>query len=191
MHTKFGKVWNPVFEICLQTDTQRCWSQYFTLHWGKVSDLEWPWRSFQLSENFPNLIHWNMVKPMGKSSFHDWTTDFWEDKHNTTSILTVLNLFDHTTHTASDLTYCYRRSMVCQTVCLLDTPASPAKITEQMEMPFQVWIGGGPDPPLKRALLADILGHFKSIYLTLFARRQHAAMRPLATINVAHCYVFD
>jgi len=54
---------------------------------------------------------------------------------------------------------CYRCSVVCVCVCLLDTSVSPAKTAEPVEMLFGLWtrVGrknhvfcGGPDPPRGR-----------------------------------------
>ena len=60
-----------------------------------------------------------------------------------------------------DATYCYRCSVVCVSVCPLDTTVCPAKMAEPIELPFGVWnwVGpgncGGPSFP---AFWRDIFG---------------------------------
>jgi len=58
-----------------------------------------------------------------------------------------------------DAAYCYRCSVVCLCVCLLDTTVSLTKTAEAIEMPFGLWtrvglgnhvLGGGVDRPVGR-----------------------------------------
>jgi len=44
-----------------------------------------------------------------------------------------------------DAAYCYRCSVVCQSVCLLDTTVSPAKTAEPIEMLFGLWTRVSPE----------------------------------------------
>jgi len=49
----------------------------------------------------------------------------------------IILLFPRTP--VEDAAYCYRRSVVCVSVCLLDITVSCAKTAEPIEMPFVLW----------------------------------------------------
>ena len=95
-------------------------------------------------------------------------------------------------HDVSSAACCWRRSVMCVSVCLLDSTVSPAKMVEPIHMPFGFWsrVGpmnhvliGGTDPTGEGATLG-VVPQLKRIRL---CKQQTPGAPRVADLSIGSC----